>query len=119
MFLEKLTEFGAPKEILYQAKPHIGTDLLRDVVKNLRKRILLLGGDIRFETQVTDVMLKNGRLTGVSTNQGTIQTDNAVFAIGHQCKRQALKVAVSKGCCNGGETFFREVPVFELLAGGY
>ncbi len=102
--LEKLTEFGAPKEILYQAKPHIGTDLLRDVVKNLRKRILLLGGDIRFETQVTDVMLKNGRLTGVSTNQGTIQTDNAVFAIGHSA-RDSFEMLFQKGVAMEAKPF--------------
>lgn len=102
--LEKLTEFGAPKEILYKAKPHIGTDLLRDVVKNLRRRILLLGGDIRFDTPVTDVIFQNGKLTAVIADQETIQTDNAIFAIGHSA-RDSFEMLFQKGIAMEAKPF--------------
>ncbi len=102
--LEKLVEFGAPKEILYQAKPHIGTDLLRDVVKNLRERILQLGGEIRFETQVTDIISKNGSLAAVSTTEDTIRTEQAVFAIGHSA-RDSFEMLFQKGLAMEAKPF--------------
>lgn len=102
--LEKLTEFGAPKEILYKAKPHIGTDLLRDIVKNLRRRILALGGEVRFGAQVTDVLFQNGSLTGIVTDQGTIQTENAVLAIGHSA-RDSFEMLFQKGIAMEAKPF--------------
>ena len=58
--LKRFAEFGAPQEILTKAKPHIGTDLLRDVVRNIREQILACGGQVLFDTQVTDLQIKNG-----------------------------------------------------------
>lgn len=60
--LEELVRFGAPSEILYKQKPHIGTDMLRIVVKNLREEIIRLGGQIIFETKMTDIMVSEGKL---------------------------------------------------------
>lgn len=57
--LETFVEFGAKKSILYDYKPHIGTDVLKDIVKNIRKEIIRLGGEVRFESQVTDIRLSD------------------------------------------------------------
>lgn len=89
--LEVLVEAGAPKNILYTNKAHIGTDILRQVVKNIRKRIQELGGDVRFESQVTDFFYEtvNGekRLTGLEINrQEPLPVSVAVLAIGHSAR---------------------------------
>ena len=84
--LEQFVKFGAREDILYDAKPHIGTDVLLHVVQNLRKRIIDLGGEVRFSTQVTDIVCENGRLTGLVTDDGVISCDSAVFAIGHSAR---------------------------------
>lgn len=60
---------GAPEEILKQAKPHIGTDKLRLVVRSIREEILRLGGEIRFREQATDFILEKGALKGVVTSR--------------------------------------------------
>lgn len=84
--LNTFFEFGAPEEILYQAKPHIGTDQLRTVVKNLREEILHLGGEIHFETEVKEIQKTHGKITGVSTGTNQISTSNIVLAIGHSAR---------------------------------
>ena len=57
--LETFVEHGAPEEILYENKPHIGTDLLRNVVAGIREEIRSLGGDVRFEAKVTDFVIQD------------------------------------------------------------
>lgn len=85
--LEVFVEAGAPSEILYINKPHIGTDLLRDVVKNIRKKIISLGGEIRFNNQVTDFTIKDKKLLGITINQKEkLQCDIAILAIGHSAR---------------------------------
>ncbi len=84
--LNQFVSFGAGEDILYDAKPHIGTDVLVDVVQNLRKKIISLGGEVRFSTQVTEMITENGRLTGLRTTAGDISCDVAVFAIGHSAR---------------------------------
>ncbi len=81
--LEKFCEFGAPKDILTNAKPHIGTDKLRGVVKNLRSRVIELGGEVRFLSPVEDVKINGGRLSSVKTNGSEIKCGALVLAIGH------------------------------------
>ena len=66
--LRKMVEAGAPGEIIYSAKPHIGTDRLKPVVKNIREEIIKLGGQVRFESQVTDIIVRDGRLDGLVIN---------------------------------------------------
>ena len=66
--LETFVEHGAPEEILYENKPHIGTDLLRNVVAGIREEIRSLGGDVRFEAKVTDFVIQDGKLTGLIIN---------------------------------------------------
>ena len=85
-------QHGAPVEIAKLAKPHIGTDLLVDVIKNIRKEILSLGGTIMFETALTDLVIKNGRITGVKTTNGDIPTDNLILATGHSSRELFFKL---------------------------
>ncbi len=85
--LEQFVKAGAREEILYDAKPHVGTDVLLTVVQNIRRRILSLGGEVRFNTQVTGVCMEEGRLTGLKTEAGEIiPCEVAVLAIGHSAR---------------------------------
>ena len=85
--LRRFVEAGADSSILYENKPHIGTDVLVRVVKNLRKEIERLGGSVRFQTQVTGFLQKGGQLTGLLTDKGeTLPCSVAVFAIGHSAR---------------------------------
>ena len=85
--LEQFVKAGAREDILYDAKPHVGTDVLLTVVQNIRKRIISLGGEVRFHTQVTGLCIADGRLTGLKTAEGEIlPCDTAVLAIGHSAR---------------------------------
>lgn len=87
LVLEIFVEFGADPAILHQQKPHIGTDVLSGIVKNIRQEIIRLGGEVRFGCQVTDLIVENERLTGVVTAAGEqILTDTVVLAIGHSAR---------------------------------
>ena len=87
---------GAPKEILYSYKPHIGTDVLACVIANIRGSILKLGGEIRFQNKMTDVIYETvgdtKRLKGlkvqdlISQEEMTLETDVAVLALGHSAR---------------------------------
>lgn len=86
MVLELLHKAGAPEEILRLSKPHVGTDKLRKVVQNLRKEIITMGGDVRFETCLTGISMEKGALHSVTLRHGgleeTIPCDALVLAIG-------------------------------------
>ena len=84
--LEQLADAGAHGEILFDAKPHVGTDVLLHVVQNLRKRVIQLGGEVRFDTQVTDLCIENGGIVGLETNRGHIDCDRVILAIGHSAR---------------------------------
>ena len=85
--LDQFVKFGAREDILYDAKPHVGTDVLLNVVQNLRKRVITLGGEVRFNSQVTGLRIENGQLTGLQVNGSEIvETDRAVLAIGHSAR---------------------------------
>lgn len=90
MVLEEFVANGAPEEILYNAKPHIGTDMLRNTVINLRNKIISLGGEIKFDTQLTDIISKDNRVVAVKVqNHNTteiIETNNIILAIGHSAR---------------------------------
>lgn len=87
LVLEIFREFGAEEAVLYQNKPHIGTDALCHIVRRMREEILRLGGDIRFGCQVTDLILEQGRVCGVVTGQGErIPSQSVVLAIGHSAR---------------------------------
>ena len=85
--LEQFVAFGARENILYDAKPHVGTDVLLNVVQNLRRRVIELGGEIRFNTKVTGLRSCDGVLTGVEIEGGeVIDCDHAILAIGHSAR---------------------------------
>lgn len=85
--LETLVKFGAKESICYEAKPHIGTDVLCRVVRNMRQEILALGGKVRFESQVTDLCIQNGQIDGVVINGGEIlPCGQLVLAVGHSAR---------------------------------
>lgn len=85
--LRIFAEFGAPSDILYESKPHIGTDILKKVVANMREFIIKNDGDVMFGTKVTGIVSENGRLMGVQINDtDVIKTNQAVLAIGHSAR---------------------------------
>lgn len=84
--METFIECGAPEEIRYLSRPHIGTDILRDVVTALRQKIEYYGGEIRFECKASDLYIENGQLLGVHTDQGLIPTRHTILAIGHSAR---------------------------------
>ena len=85
--LQQFADAGASEEILYDAKPHIGTDVLLNVVQNIRKRIISLGGEVRFCSQVTGICRESGKVTGVFLENGELITSSGViFAIGHSAR---------------------------------
>ena len=95
-----LTEFvkaGAPEEILYVSKPHIGTFRLVSMVEKIREDIEQLGGEIRFEQHVTDVVIDQGHIRGVVLESGEhIEADHVVLALGHSA-RDTFKMLHARG----------------------
>ena len=85
--LKRFVEAGAPEEIVYQQKPHLGTDVLIGIVETMRHQIEEMGGSFRFETKVTDLCIENGYLTAVEVNgKEKIPTDLCVLALGHSAR---------------------------------
>jgi uncharacterized protein len=83
----RLVDAGAPSEILTDAKPHVGTDRLREVVINLRKRLIELGCEIRFESKVTDFLIHHRKLEGVVVRGNEeIKTDTLILAAGQSAE---------------------------------
>lgn len=93
-------EHGAPEDILYSGTPHIGTDKLVDVVKNMRKEIISLGGDVKFGAKLTDIVAYNGFIQGISYVQNgetfDLEADTLIFAVGHSA-RDTVKMLHEKG----------------------
>jgi uncharacterized FAD-dependent dehydrogenase len=97
LILQKFVEAGAPEEILYMNKPHIGTDILKEVVKNLRNRIIELGGEVRFNAKVTDIIIDQNNCKGVVVNNTeSIYSDVVLAALGHSA-RDTYKMLFDKG----------------------
>ncbi len=88
--LRRLVDFGAQQRILWDAAPHVGTDVLAEVVARFRRHILSLGGEIRFGCRVTDLILHDGALKGVRTEAAAgpeeIDCDTLFLAIGHSAR---------------------------------
>ena len=85
--LEEFVKAGATEDILYKQKPHVGTDILRNVVKNMRNSIIELGGEFRFESTVTDFIIEDKTIKGVKVNgKETIEADVVILAIGHSAR---------------------------------
>lgn len=85
--LRTFVKFGAKPSILYEAKPHIGTDVLSRIVKQMRMEIERLGGQVRFASRVTDIGIAEGKVQSVTVNgQEEIPCENLVLAIGHSAR---------------------------------
>ena len=85
--LHEFVKAGAPDEILYVSKPHIGTFRLTGVVENMRHQIEALGGEIRFQQRVTDVLIEDGQLTGVVLADGEqLNSRHVIMALGHSAR---------------------------------
>ena len=94
--LSAYVDAGGPEEILYMAHPHLGSDNLITIVKNLREQFLALGGTMMFETQVSDLSIKDGRVTGAVTPSGTVEADFFVVAPGHSAY-ETYRILMKKG----------------------
>lgn len=84
--LKRLHSFGADEKILYDAKPHIGTDRLRIIVKNLRERIISLGGEVLFETALKGINCADGKIKSVVTEKGELDCEVLILAAGHSAR---------------------------------
>jgi len=95
--MEEFVKAGAPEEIMYVSKPHIGTFRLTGVVSAMREEIKALGGEVRFESKVSDVHIENERMTGVSLADGTrINSRYVILALGHSA-RDTFRLLHEKG----------------------
>ena len=95
-----MTEFvkaGAPDEILFVSKPHIGTYKLVTMVEKMRAEIIALGGEVRFATRVDDLHITDSKVTGVTLSSGeTLKTNHVIFAVGHSA-RDTFQMIHDKG----------------------
>ncbi len=86
--LKTFYEFGADESILYEAHPHIGTDKLAGIIKNIRKFIEKNGGEVYFQSEVTGFQIENKQMKGVILSNGEkISTDKVVLAVGHSSRK--------------------------------
>lgn len=85
--LRIFVKHGAQEEILYDYKPHIGTDILKEIVRSMREKILALGGEVRFGTKVTDLLIEDGRMKGLVLNgEEELPAEHVVLALGHSAR---------------------------------
>lgn len=85
--LQEFYNFGAPKQILYMNKPHIGTDNLINIIKNMRNKIIELGGTFLFNEKVVDFEIQGSKIVAVKCGSSkTFETDTVILAIGHSAR---------------------------------
>ena len=119
--LQSFVNFGAPEEILYDAKPHIGTDILQEVVKNMRQEIRRLGGLVYFETKFEDFEVKDGVLSALKIRQAglneTIRLDAgvAVLALGHSA-RDSFQMLYEGGLSMSAKEFAVLMPNYDIFS---
>lgn len=103
--LKAFVSFGAPEEILYRAKPHIGTDILKNVVKSIRQEIIRLGGEVRFCSRVDELMTNGNKICGVRLSTGEeLLCDVLILALGHSA-RDTYEMLFSKGIAMEAKAF--------------
>lgn len=94
--LDTFVKYGAPSKILYEGKPHIGTDILVNVVKNMRLAIISMGGEFKFGSKMTDILFENGKVSGIEINgHDIISCEVLVLCIGHSA-RDTFKLLYDK-----------------------
>src|SRR5262249_43313972 len=94
--LELFAECKGKPSVVYEARPHLGSNRLPAVVKAIRQRIEAMGGELRFSCRVEDVVVQDGRLRGLGTSAGFIPAEVAVLAIGHSA-RDTYAMLVRRG----------------------
>ncbi len=103
--LRLFVEAGAPPEILYDHKPHIGTDILCRVIENIRHEIEEAGGSFRFQAKVTDILIKNGQVQGVEIcGEEKLEASYVVLAPGHSA-RDTISMLYQKHCAMEAKPF--------------
>ncbi|MGN1042519.1 MAG: NAD(P)/FAD-dependent oxidoreductase, partial [Christensenellales bacterium] len=111
--LKTLVDSGAPEEIIYLNKPHVGTDKLGETVINLRKKIISYGGEILFNTKVEDFLVGDGVLKGVRTDKGDFYSDRTYLCIGHSARDTFYKL-YAKGVVMAPKIFSMGVRIEHL-----
>jgi uncharacterized protein len=94
--LNSYVKAGAPEEISYLTHPHVGSDNLKVIVKNLREQFIELGGAILFETCLTDLVIKDGKVKAAITTDGTHEADIFVLATGHS-SYETFRMLINRG----------------------
>jgi len=102
--LNILKDSGAPEDILFKSKPHVGTDILKGAVMNIRKRIISLGGEIRFDSLMEDITVRNGKVTAVTVNGDTLPAEAVIIAPGHSA-RDTYRMLFDKGVMMESKSF--------------
>lgn len=102
--LETFVECGAPKQILTDASPHVGTDILSRVVVTLREKIVALGGEFRFESKLTDVHVEEDRVVAVDVNGERVDTSTVILAPGHSA-RDTYDMLLARGVAMEAKPF--------------
>lgn len=117
--LRRLAEFGAPERILWDALPHVGTDILQKVVRNIRLRVLELGGEIRFHTRLNDLEIREGSLRGIRAVCGEreerIPCTALFLAVGHSA-RDTMELLHERGVSMEPKPFSMGVRIEHLRA---
>ena len=123
--LNEMVKFGAPEDILWLAKPHIGTDKLGGVVKNIRNESIRLGASFHFDSEITDINIKNGRVCSVIANGIEYPCSVLVSACGHSA-RNVYSMLAKKDIVMQGKSFsvgvrieHRQADVNKSLFGKY
>lgn len=97
---EELVKAGAPEEILYEAKPHVGTDLLPGIVKNIREQIISLGGEVHFETKLIEIVSQQNKVKNIVVERDgerqSIEAQYVILAIGHSA-RDTFEAVLEQG----------------------
>lgn len=94
--LDVFIEEGADEEIKYRSKPHVGTDVLKGIVKNIRKRIIKLGGEVRFNSRLEEIISENGKILGAFVEGERINCSVLVLCLGHS-SRDTYSMLFNKG----------------------
>lgn len=111
--LGEFVKFGADEEIIYDSKPHIGTDKLVNIVQNMRKMIIQNGGEIFYNTKLIDLKITNNKISGVVTENGIIETDRVYLATGHSA-RDTFEMLYAKGVLMESKTYSMGVRIEHL-----
>ena len=102
--LERFGDYGAPRETLRKAKPHIGTDRLREVVASIDCEIRKNGGDVRYNTRLSGLQIENGVLKGVFTDSGDLAAGQLILAVGHSA-RDTFRMLLDSGAAMEAKPF--------------